>query len=153
MFKLLLASIAVYVAWSTALFFYFLGPWGRSGLDLYICWPTFTIPIIVFYFLVELIALKACRYYQQKCSRVFHLIWLTHDIAALVTSMMSTFGIVEPYSKDPGGLLYIFITCNVIALLHGCRIVWALYYMGLSMSTGDELAEAEETLVALANLK
>ena len=56
---LLVASILVYAAWSTSLFFYFLGPWGMYGLDLYICWPTFTIPALVAHQLIELIYSRA----------------------------------------------------------------------------------------------
>ena len=135
---LLIASILVYAAWSTSLFFYFLGPWGMYGLDLYICWPTFTIPALVAHQLIELILLKGCGRYHIKTGRGFHATWTLHGAAALITTSMSAAGIVDPYADDPGFLLNIFLICNAITLILNGRIFYLYKDFTLPDSSDEE---------------
>ena len=138
MLALMLTSILVYSAWSTALFFYYLGPWGMRGLDLYICWPTFTIPVLVAHQLIELIVLKCCKRYHKKTGRGFHATWTLHGAAALITTSLSVAGVADQYAEDPGFLVYIFLLCNAITLCLNGRIFYLYKDFTLADSTDEE---------------
>ena len=133
---LMLTSILVYSAWSIALFCYYLGPLDMRGLGL--CWPTFTIPLIVAHQLIEIVLLKCCKRYHNKIGRGFHATWTLHGVAVLITTCLSVAGVFETYAEDPGVLIGISLLCNGITLYVNFRIFRLYKDFTLADSTDDE---------------
>lgn len=139
MLKFLLGNLAVYVNWFIALLNYWLDP-PSNGVDLLLCWPIFTVPLIVIHFLVEIIALKVYRFYHR--SLIFQRIWLLiclHELVAIETVGHS----LSLSYADRGALIYtgFFGVCMFFSGLLGPR----------SKTIADESSDDDEEYNRLIN--